>query len=106
SALDGMQPTLRQVPPSPPPLPPCSASTTSRPSWPARIAVTEPPGPPPTTRTLALMSAISRLYENRRRRLEQAFYALHELGGVVAVDHAMIERRGEVHHGARHELRA
>ena len=39
-AFEGMQPTLRQVPPSPPSRPPCSTSTTSRPSWPARMAVT------------------------------------------------------------------
>ncbi len=35
SALDGMQPTLRQVPPSVGPL---STQATFRPSWPARMA--------------------------------------------------------------------
>ena len=33
----------------------------------------------------------SRLYENRGRRFEQALDALHELRGVVAVDHPVIE---------------
>ena len=35
SALDGMQPTLRQVPPS---VPRFSMMAVFRPSWPARIA--------------------------------------------------------------------
>jgi hypothetical protein len=36
-ALDGMQPTLRQVPPR---LPRPSTQVTFRPSWPARMAAT------------------------------------------------------------------
>src|SRR5215470_10251874 len=67
------------------------------------MAVTYPPGPAPTTRTLAAISAISGLQEKRRGRLDQALDALDEARGVVAVDHAMIERRAQVHHGARNE---
>src|SRR3954447_13647437 len=45
SALVGMQPQLRQMPPR------CSRSTRPVfiPSWAARMAATYPPGPPPTT---------------------------------------------------------
>ena len=45
NALLGMQPQLRQTPPT------SSFSTNAvfRPSWPARIAATYPPGPPPMT---------------------------------------------------------
>ena len=42
--LDGMQPTLRQVPPR---VPRFSMHTVFIPSWAALMAATYPPGPPP-----------------------------------------------------------
>ncbi len=53
SALDGMQPTLRQTPPQY-----CFSTTaTLLPSWAARMAATYPPGPAPrTTRSKWLTS--------------------------------------------------
>src|SRR5260221_8652854 len=55
SALVGMQPQLRQMPPK------CSRSTQAvfMPSCAARIAATYPPGPPPSTITSKELSAIS-----------------------------------------------
>ena len=42
------------------------------------------------------------LDEQHRRALEQAAQRLHELGRVHAVDHAVVERRRQVHHLPRH----
>ena len=55
SALEGMQPTFRQVPPSALRF---STQATLKPSCAARIAQTYPPGPPPTTTTSKVLSAI------------------------------------------------
>src|SRR6185312_4943156 len=64
------------------------------------------PGPPPTTSTLAAISAISFLYEKRCRGFDQTLDALDEARRDVAVDDTMIERGRKVHHRARHELSA
>jgi hypothetical protein len=48
----------------------------------------------------------SALHEDQRRRFEQRLEPLDEHRRVPAVDHAMVERRRQVHHLARHELRA
>lgn len=45
-ALEGMQPTFRQVPPR---VPRPSTQVVFRPSWAALMAATYPPGPPPMT---------------------------------------------------------
>ena len=50
-----MHPRIKHVPPALEP----STITVSKPSWPALIAATYPPGPAPTTKTLQLrISAI------------------------------------------------
>ena len=55
SAFDGIQPTLRHVPPQY-----CrSTIIVSRPSWPARMAATYPPGPAPITKVWHFKSDIS-----------------------------------------------
>ena len=55
SALDGMQPTLRQTPPQY-----CfSITPTLRPSWEARMAATYPPGPAPRTTTSKSLTGAS-----------------------------------------------
>merc|ERR1719198_625773 len=46
--FDGIQPTLRHVPPS---VPRPSTQTVFKPSWPHLIADAYPPGPPPMTHT-------------------------------------------------------
>src|SRR5690606_3271565 len=58
-ALDGMQPTFRQVPPRPSPP---STRIVSRSNWPQRMPATYPPVPAPMIRTLVLIvSAIKSL---------------------------------------------
>src|SRR5690606_37343685 len=103
SALEGMQPTLRQVPPGLT----ASTMTVSIPSCPARMAQTYPPGPAPMTSSLQEISFIaSALHKQQRRGFQQRLQPLHEDGRVPAIDHAMVEGRRQVHHLARQELRA
>ena len=56
SALDGMQPTLTQVPPS---VLSSSTQTVFRPSCAARMDATYPPGPPPMTTTSAAIVSVA-----------------------------------------------
>ena len=65
SALEGMQPTLRQTPPSGPRL---STMTTCLPRSAARNAAVYPPGPAPSTRTSACRSPRSVAGGRSRRR--------------------------------------
>jgi hypothetical protein len=72
--------------------------------WPARIAQTYPPGPPPITNNLQAMSFMaSAFHEDQRRRLEQRLDALHEARRIETIYDAMIKARGQVHHLAGNE---
>ena len=66
SALDGMQPTFRQTPPS---VSPRSISATDSPRSAARNAAVYPPGPPPSTATWTCTSTSDGRRRGRRRLL-------------------------------------
>ena len=104
-AFDGMQPTLRQVPPSPP-----SAALLDQHDIEAELARPDrrdiAAGPAADDEHLGSDLGHLSLYENRRRRFEQALDALDEARRNIAVDDAVIEGGRQIHHGARHELRA
>ena len=72
NALEGMHPTLRHVPPSDPRI---STHAVFRPSCPALMAATYPPGPPPIT-TRSYCSIDVGVWEKWRRDDADAAAAL------------------------------
>src|SRR5262245_29276646 len=105
SALVGMQPQLRQMPPR------CSRSTTAvfMPSCAARIAATYPPGPLPRTIRSKEVSAIwpsppFSSQQHRQRIFDERLEGSQELRANSAVDGAVIAGEGTAHdrrHGDR-----
>src|SRR6478735_8019035 len=54
--------------------------------------------------TCAELSCISIPDEQQRGRFKQLLHAPDELGGLIAIDNAMVERGRQVHHHAWNEL--
>src|SRR5690606_31295349 len=127
SALEGTQPTRRQVPPRAGlPSLPRAASTQAvfRPSWAARMAAWYPAGPAPmtTTSNCSLMKESLRFPSRRRREgrggsrpgsepqqhpvriLELVLDVHQEQHGILAVDDAVVVAQGDVHHRRDHDL--
>src|SRR5262249_21786393 len=102
SALLGMQPTLRQVPPR---ISYFSTQATFMPSCAARIAAVYPPGPDPMT-TRSKVPLMGRL--DGQQTALGAFQALldahQERHRLLAIHDAVIVGEREVHHRANHDL--
>src|SRR3989440_8296121 len=93
SALDGMQPSKRQAPPS---RLPASTTTVSSPSSAQRNAAEMPPGPPPTTttstsRTRSPITIALPVDQQALGALEAADDRGAEARAVGAVGHAVVE---------------
>src|SRR6185503_21032609 len=99
SALEGMQPTLVQVPPSAGlPSAPFHSSMHAvlSPSWAARIAAIYPPGPPPITTTSK--EPISDLQDQASGIFQGVLYRHEEQHRLAAVDDAVVVGEREVVH--------
>src|SRR5690242_5567698 len=77
SAFDGMQPTFTHVPPS---VLSISTHTVFKPSCPARIAATYPPGPPPMITTSADPDELAMYFDDRQTTQTQIAH-LHDEHG-------------------------
>src|SRR5690606_38299150 len=110
SALEGMQPTLVQVPPGAgPPLALLQASmhATDMPSWAARMAAMYPPGPAPMTTTSNCFAMIpcSLDVQQQALRIFQGFlHGDQAQHGLAAVDDAVVVRQGQVVDGTDDDL--
>src|SRR5450631_1511047 len=111
SALDGMQPTLVQVPPgagAPPAVLHASMQTTRRPSCAARIAAMYPPGPAPITATsnswFICNLSLSDFEQQARRILERFLHGHQRQHRLAPIDDAMVVRQRQVVHGAHDYL--
>src|SRR6201982_3265425 len=98
SALEGMQPTFRQTPPS---AAPASTSTTFLPRSAARNAAVYPPGPAPSTRTSAVWFSMSE--HQPPDVLQYPAQVPGEPGGQRAVDDPVVVGQRERQHQPRHE---
>src|SRR3954452_14564797 len=122
SAFEGMQPTLRQVPPK---VFSFSTTATFRPSWAARMAQTYPPGPEPITMrsnvSLMVRRSLGEVIHSRASpvvtvglevqqqaaRVFDAFLDADQEGDrFLAVHDAVIVGQSEVHHRADLDLAA
>src|SRR5579864_2650143 len=99
-----MQPTFTHVPPS---VLSISTHTVESPNWPARMAATYPPGPPPRITTSASLLSLgigTLLDQHRRGVLHQRLHAHQEEHRLLAIDDPVVVRERDVHHGSYHHL--